>query len=128
VRVLVTGATAWADAELIRAELCRLPAGSVVIHGDAPGADALAGRVARELGLTVVRMAKNSADVRIHGKRAAWKGLNERMLQQGVDLVLAFHAELGDPARAHGTRHATQLAEQQGIPVQVVGSAGEVSG
>jgi hypothetical protein len=57
-RVLVTGATTWSDVEAIRADLGRLPAGSVVIHGDAPGADALAGQVARELGLTAVRMAK----------------------------------------------------------------------
>jgi trimethylamine:corrinoid methyltransferase-like protein len=42
------------------------------------------------------------------------------MLQQGVELVLAFHVELGDPARAHGTHHATQLAEQLGIPVRVI--------
>jgi lactam utilization protein B len=70
-RVLVTGATAWRDAERIREELRRLPMGSIVIHGDAPGADALAGQVARELGLTVVRMAKNSADELRHGRRAA---------------------------------------------------------
>jgi predicted RecB family endonuclease len=61
-RVLVTGATTWRDAERIREELRRLPAGSIVIHGDAPGADALARQVARELGLTVVRMVKNSAE------------------------------------------------------------------
>jgi hypothetical protein len=120
-RVLVTGATAWRDIERIREELGRLPAGSIVIHGDAPGADALAGQVARNLGLTVIRMAKNDADAQRHGHRAAWKGLNERMLQQGVELVLAFHTELGDPSRAHGTRHAIRLAEQAAIPVRVIG-------
>jgi hypothetical protein len=123
-RVLVTRATTWSDGEAIRAELGRLPAGSVVIHGDAPGADALAGQVARELGLTAVRMVKNDANAQAYGRRAAWKGLNARMLQQGVELVLAFHTELGDPAQAHGTRHATQLVEQQGIPVRVIAGAG----
>lgn len=117
--VLVTGATAWADAEAIRAELAQLPPGSVVVHGDAPGADALAGAAARDLGLAVVMMRKNDADRRRYG-RGAWKGLNERMLQQGVELVLAFHAELDDPERAHGTRHAVRLAEAQGIAVRVI--------
>jgi hypothetical protein len=65
--------------------------------------------------------AKNAVDVRPYGKRTAWKSLNERMLQQGVELVLAFHTELGDPTRAHGTRHAIRLAEQAGIPVRVIG-------
>jgi hypothetical protein len=118
-RVLIIGATAWTNAEAIRQELRRLPTDSVIIHGDAPGADALAGQIGRELGLTVVRMTKNSDDRRRYG-RAAWKGLNERMLQQGVALVLAFHTELLDPSRAHGTRHAIQLAQGQGVLVRVI--------
>lgn len=122
-RVFVTGATAWADAESIRRQLSALPAGSVLIHGDAPGADALAGQIGHELGMVVIRMAKNAEDYRRFG-RAAWKGLNERMLQQGVELVLAFHTELSDTTRAHGTRHAIQLALHQGIVVRVIdGSA-----
>jgi hypothetical protein len=65
--------------------------------------------------------AKNPADVRPYGKRTAWKSLNERMLQQGGELVLAFHTALADPARAHGTRHVVRLAEQAGMPVRVIG-------
>jgi hypothetical protein len=110
------------------AELGRLPTGSIVIHGDAPGADTLAGQVARDLGLTVIRMAKNDADAQRHGRRTAWKGLNERMLQQGVELVLAFHSELAEPSRAHGTRHAIRLAEQQGILVRVIGGGAPAVG
>jgi hypothetical protein len=70
-RVLVTGATTWRDAERIREELRHLPMGGIIIHGDAPGTDALAGQVACELGLIVIRMAKNSADELCHGRRAA---------------------------------------------------------
>jgi hypothetical protein len=118
-RILVTGATTWTDAERIRQELSALPAGSILIHGDAPGVDALAGQIGHELGMKVIRMAKNAEDYRRFG-RAAWKGLNERMLQQGVELVLAFHTELGDTSRAHGTRHAIELAQHQGIEVRVI--------
>ena len=46
-RVIVTGWTQWADEEAIRRELRKLPPGTVVIHGDCEGADAIAGRVAR---------------------------------------------------------------------------------
>jgi hypothetical protein len=45
VRVIVAGAMAWTDAEAIRRELADLPLGTTVVHGDSPGADALAGRV-----------------------------------------------------------------------------------
>jgi hypothetical protein len=48
-RVLVTGSAAWTDADALRRELIKLPAGSTVAHGDSPGADALAG----EIGLSV---------------------------------------------------------------------------
>ena len=48
-RVIVTGATAWADVGAIRRELAKVPAGTTVIHGDCEGADAIAGDVGREL-------------------------------------------------------------------------------
>src|SRR5262245_5545388 len=89
-RVIVAGAVAWADAGAIRRELAKLTAGTVVIHGDCPGADAIAGEIATELGFAVEAMAKNAAD-RSRYKKAAWKGLNERMLLSGADLILVFH-------------------------------------
>jgi hypothetical protein len=116
-RVIVTGATAWIDAKAIRRELARLPSGSTVIHGDSSGVDALAGQVARELGLTVEAFAKQPSDYRTHG-RGAWKRLNERMLEAGADLVLAFHPELGEPGKARGSGHLVQLAERRGVEVR----------
>ncbi len=73
-RVLVTGSMAWSDAEAIRLELARLPADSVIIIGDAPGADALAGRIAADMGLPVEVHRKEKDDYRRY-RRAAWKGL-----------------------------------------------------
>jgi hypothetical protein len=106
-RVIVAGATGWTDETAIRRELEKLPPGTIVVHGDSPGADALAGKVARLLGLVVEPMSKNAADRTRHG-RVAWKGLNERMLATGPSMVLAFHADI-DSSR--GTRHLIQLAE-----------------
>jgi hypothetical protein len=114
-RVLVAGAVAWADEEAIRRELGKLPAGSTVIHGDAPGADALAGRVAAALGLAVEPMAKNKADYAKY-KRGAWKGLNERMLASGVARVLVFHPAI---EASRGSGHLIALARAAGVEVSV---------
>ena len=106
-RVLVAGAAGWTDPGPIRRELAKLPPDTVVIHGDSPGADALAGRLAREeFGLAVEAYAKTKEDYRRY-RGAGWKGLNERMLATGCDLVLAFHAELARPDRGRSReRHA----------------------
>jgi hypothetical protein len=113
--VIVAGAVGWKDAEAIRRELARLPAGSTVIHGDSPGADALAGHVASELGLFVEAMAKNEADYAKY-KRGAWKGLNERMLAAGVTRVLVFHPAI---EASRGSGHLIALARAAGVEVSV---------
>lgn len=109
-RVIVAGATGWTDETAIRRELEKLPPGTIVVHGDSPGADALAGKVARLLGLVVEPMSKNAADRARHG-RVAWKGLNERMLATAPSMVLAFHADL---KAGNGTRHLVNLAKRVG--------------
>jgi hypothetical protein len=115
-RVIVAGAVAWADVSAIRRELARLSADSVVLHGDSPGADRLASQVAAELGLRVEPFRKESEDYRRY-RRAAWRGLNERMLRSGAELVLAFHPAL---EKSRGTRHLVELARQAGVIVQVI--------
>lgn len=114
-RVLVAGATAWANAEAIHRELVKLPPGTTVVHGDSPGADALAGQIAAQLGFTVEPMARNRDDYARY-KRGAWKGLNERMLASAVELVLVFHHDL-DASR--GSRHLVELARAASIEVRV---------
>ena len=114
-RVIVAGAVAWANVEAIRRELTKLPTGTVVIHGDCTGADAIAGQIARELGFAVEAMAKNAAD-RARFKKAAWKGLNERMLATGVELVLVFHPDF---EASKGSKHMAELATQASVEVRV---------
>jgi hypothetical protein len=50
-RVIVAGAAGWTEAEAIARELAKLPPSATVVHGDAPGADALAGAAAARLGM-----------------------------------------------------------------------------
>jgi hypothetical protein len=113
--VIVAGATAWSNAEAIRRELAKLPAEAVVIHGDAPGADVLAGQIAVQVGLAVEPMAKTKDDYARY-PRGAWKGLNERMLASGAVLVLAFHPAIEN---SRGTKHLVEIARAAGIVVQV---------
>lgn len=116
-RVLVTGSIAWTDRGAIESALSTLPAGSVIVTGDTDGVDAIAIDVARALGLRVDAMRKSAGDGERHPGEA-WKGLNERMIAAGVELVLAFHPELGQPGKARGTRHVLALAEVRGIAVE----------
>ena len=115
-RVIVAGATTWQNVESIRNELIQLPRDAVVIHGDAPGADELGGSLARELELVVEPFAKNSSDYQRY-KRGAWKGLNERMLASGAELVIAFHPAV---EKSRGTKHLLKLANDAGVPVKIV--------
>lgn len=114
-RILVAGAVAWTNEVAIRRELAKLPTPSAVVHGDSPGADALAGRIAAELGLSVESMAKSKDDYAKY-KRGAWKALNERMLASGVELVLVFHPDL---EASRGSKHLVKAARAAGVEVRV---------
>lgn len=115
-RVIVAGSTTWENAKSIHAELSELPDGSVVIYGDAPGADELGGSIARQLGLEAEPWAKNHEDYRRY-QRVAWKGLNERMLASGAELILAFHPDVDSST---GTKHLLELARDAGVTIKVV--------
>ncbi len=113
-RILITGATAWTDKLAIHRELSKMPAGSTIVTGDTSGVDAIAKQLASELGFKLEAMAKTKSDYQ-HKPKAAWQVLNERMLATGIDVVLAFHAELGQVGKARGTQHALDIAKQAGI-------------
>lgn len=107
--MLITGSTTWTDAAARRRELAALSARSTIVIGNTPGIDAMAIALAQELGLAAQPMRKSRADRKTHPVDS-WKGLNEPMLATGVDLVLAFHAEYGQPGCARGTVHMVELA------------------
>ncbi len=113
-KVLVTGSTTWQNGDTIRDALDACAA-TVVIHGDCTGADALAGAEARKLGIEVHMMEKKKQDYEKYG-RNAWMALNERMLECGVQLVLAFHPDIQSSS---GTKHMAELADAAGVPVNV---------
>jgi hypothetical protein len=114
VRVLVCGDRNWMDRKKIEDRLLKLPVNTVVIEGEASGADSLARDVAREIGLSVLEF---PADWKKHGK-AAGPIRNRQMLDQKPDLVIAFHPDL---TKSRGTADTVREAKRRGIPVEVIG-------
>jgi hypothetical protein len=109
-RLLVTGGRIyWDEEELYRVldEIAEQRHISVLIHGDAAGADTLAGSWARDRGIPIIAV---PADWQRHGRRAG-PIRNRLMLEQcGPDLVVAFQG-------GRGTRDMIRIAQQAGIEV-----------
>lgn len=112
--VLVCGSRFYSDYAKIYDYLKRLNA-SLVLAGGCRGADALAVRAAKALG---VSFREFPADWDRFGK-AAGPMRNQRMLDEGrPDLVVAFHPHL---EQSKGTKDMIRRAEGQGIPVRLIG-------
>ncbi|MBB5222740.1 hypothetical protein HNP73_002676 [Amaricoccus macauensis] len=121
-RVFVCGGRGFTDRESLRSALDRIASGAridVVIHGDAAGADRLAGEWAR---LSGIRELAFPADWERHG-RAAGPIRNRRMLVEGEpDLVVAFPG-------GRGTANMMRQARAAGVPVlEPITASGETSG
>lgn len=120
-KALVCGDREWTDEFKMRRRLEALAREShthpiarwEIIHGDCRGADRLADRVARLLGLTVRPF---PADWEKYGK-AAGPIRNREMLDTNPDLVIAFHPRL---ARSRGTYDTVMEANRRGIPVEII--------
>lgn len=125
-RVVVCGSRKFADplkaTAAIVQRIAQLPAGVVLIHGNAAGADRLAGTAALRAGITVVRFnadwETHSDDCRCRGQgwcREAGKRRNLLMLDQQPYLVIAFWNQVST-----GTKHTIDHACLRGIPVEVI--------
>jgi len=117
-RVLICGDRNWTDEKLIEDYILSLEAGSVIIQGEAPGADKIAKRLGKKHGYEVKGF---EADWGRYG-RAAGPIRNKRMVVEGVpDLVVAFH---DDVSRSKGTKDMIKTAEGFGVPYQIKGHSG----
>lgn len=110
-RVIVCGSRAWTDREAIANRLSDLPPGSTIVHGAARGADRIAGQEGQKLGHLIE---EHSAEWETHGKRAGYLR-NAHMASLGADLCIAFW-----DGRSKGTQHMVDLAEDAGIPLELV--------
>ena len=108
-RLLITGGSKFTDRRLMWSVLDRLHAKhhfTLLIHGDARGADRLAGEWASERGVEVLACL---VDRKRYGREAVIKR-NREMLAAKPDLVVAFP---GDSA----TRYLVFIAEDAGVKV-----------
>lgn len=108
-RLLVTGSRNWCDHNLIRSALeeWKAKGATVLIHGDARGADAIAAQIAADLGLQILSYPAQWAK---YGKKAGTLR-NEQMLREGrPGVVIAF--PLPDSI---GTWHMVSIAKRAGI-------------
>lgn len=106
-RVLVTGGREYSDYEKVCVALREhLQPDDVLVHGAASGADTLAERCAKSMGITTEA---HPADWKKHG-RAAGPIRNSEMLASGVELLLAF------PGGA-GTRDMTNKVRAKGVQI-----------
>ena len=110
-RVIVCGSRRWRDRERISNRLFELPVTSVIVHGNAAGADRIAHQEAQKLGLLVE---PHPADWERHGK-AAGVIRNQEMAALGADLCIAFW-----DGSSVGTQHMMTAAAALGISVEVI--------
>ncbi len=109
-RVLVCGSRKWTDYAAIEQRLKLLPPQTMIIEGEAKGADKMARRIAVRIGLPVMPFPAEWDKYR----RAAGVIRNQQMLDEGKpDLVLAF--ALPDSV---GTKDMVARARKAGIPVE----------
>lgn len=113
-RVLVCGSRGFGvkDEHLTQMHraLSTLPPDAVIVHGDAYGADKLAGIWAKQNGRGVEA---HPADWNKHG-RAAGPIRNSAMLASGVDLVIAFW-----DGASRGTKDMIDKAKAADVPTHV---------
>lgn len=115
-KILVCGSRTWSDSsrvyDVLKAVsfLWEMVVGPkpIIIHGDAAGADKIAGHCAKRLGLEVQAF---PADWQTHGKRAGYLR-NVEMAEQRPELVLAFQKD-----SSRGTQMMIDIAFERRINI-----------
>lgn len=113
-KYLVCGSRGFIDYSLMYSVLRVVGPGDTVIHGDAIGADRMAGTIARNRGAHVIPY---PANWNTYGRTAGFKR-NAEMVGTMPDLVFAFYAG----KVTNGTAHTVKLARLAGIEVREYGA------
>lgn len=111
-RVLFCGDRRWRNRAAIRRELEALPKGTIVVEGEAAGADTIAREEAEKLGLPVQRF---PAHWDLYGNHAGTLRNREQLRFGEPDEVRAFVLP-----SSRGTWHMIKIAEAAGVPVRII--------
>lgn len=109
-KILVCGGRDYTDEERVREVLSEFAPDTIVVHGSAKGADSLADKVARELGMP---SRPYPADWDAYGLAAGPKRNQEMLDKEKPDLVIAFPG-------GTGTRDMVNRSKRQGFKVRKV--------
>ena len=113
-RVLVCGDRNWTDEKTIEDFIKTLPKDTVIIEGEASGADTITRKVAEGYGLEVLKF---PAEWNKYG-RAAGPIRNSKMIDEGKpNIVVAFHNNL---SKSKGTKNMIEQAIAWSIKVKVI--------
>lgn len=117
---LVTGDRNWANVEVIASEMSSWPIETILIHGDARGADRIARAVAETLGMEH----RPYPYISELGKRGG-PARNRQMVRENIDIVeiVAFHDDI---VNSKGTKDMLKVGRAANIPCRLITTAGEV--
>ena len=113
-RILICGSRDYANYQKIRDFVFSLPTGTVIIEGEARGADKMSAQAAEEKGIPDERVLRFPADWTKYG-RAAGFIRNRQMLCDGKPThVAAFHDDIES---SKGTQDMIAAAQREDVPV-----------
>jgi len=120
-KILVCGDRNWKDDIKMYEVLKTFLNGVILVHGDAKGADKMAGRIGSKLGFKVIAY---PAKWDIFGKGAG-PIRNQQMLDENYDIeeVIAFH---NDIENSKGTKDMLRRAQKRGIKNKLITSKTEI--
>jgi len=117
--VLVTGDRNWTDINVIRRELSFFKSPTVIIHGACEGADMVADKVARELGLTVLDYPADWEAARRRGNMKSAGPIRNRFMFKDAKPTqgIAFHPNI---LTSRGTKDMVLVLVKGMTPYRVV--------
>jgi hypothetical protein len=112
---LICGCRNWNNVEVISLILDGLSQQGykTIIEGEAPGADRMAEKLAREKGFKVIGY---PAEWKLYGLRAG-PIRNSKMIKANPDIVIAFHNNIES---SRGTKNMILQAKNKGIKVLII--------
>lgn len=117
-RILITGSRDWRNTEIISGALVNLPSGTVIVHGCASGADAIARAFAIDYGLIPE---DHWPDYANHPVFDAPKIRNQEMVDAGADHCYAFPTP-----NSRGTWDCVKRVKEAKIPLRIYYATGVV--
>lgn len=112
-KILICGDRKWTNRNLIKEKILEY-SGTIIIEGDAKGADRISGEIARELGLEV---RVYPAQWEKYGRSAGPIRNRQQFDLENPDLVLAFH---NDIENSKGTKDMIKYAKNNYCKVVLI--------